>query len=150
MTNRQIRYWQVWAAAAALIVLTSCPDSQAGMLEWNKPIKVSGPDIEAVLDIPAKEIRINRLAIEKDLPTGRLQHKLPQPYTLRLNPAPDIRMVGVTTFTASDWFDGIGVKLQMDLSYSSSLDKWRGGINITSQHEETSLHYSAQQLKVSQ
>ncbi len=135
-------------AFAAWLILVSLP-AHAGGLSADKPIELVGPEIEAVLDIPKKQVRINRLSVDKDIPTGKLQHQLAKPYVVRLTSIPKIRTDDITIFRASDWYDGIGLKLEIKLNISKSGDA-NGTVNITSQHEETTLFYSAQQLKVRQ
>ncbi len=132
------------------IVLLAGSPGHAAELSPDKPILLVGQEIEAVLDIRKKEVRIIRFSVDKMLPTGRLQHQLAKPYTLRLVSAPKkIEVDKITTFKASDWYDGIGLKLDIKI-YLSKAGEANGSINITSQHEETSLYYSAQQLDVRQ
>lgn len=134
------------ALAAAMILSMSFTANAADLLVV-KPIKLVGPEIEVVLDINKKEVRINRFAVVKDLPTGKLQHQLAKPYVVRLKSVPVINPDGMTKFKASDWYDGIGVKLEIEL-YIFKSGHSQGTVNITSQHEETTLFYSAQQLEV--
>jgi hypothetical protein len=144
-----VRERAVGIALVAWIVLSVSLAADSAGLSADKPIKLVGPEIEAVLDIPKKQVRINRFSVEKDIPTGKLQHQLPKPYIVRLTLIPKIRTDGITTFKASDWYDGIGLKLEIKLFISKSGNA-NGTVNITSQHEETTLFYSAQQLEVRQ
>ncbi|HYT85937.1 MAG TPA: hypothetical protein VEK81_05845 [Burkholderiales bacterium] len=141
-----------WAASLTLvtwITLSTSPLAGAADLSPDKPIKLVGPEIEAILDIRKKEVRINRFSVDQDLPTGKLQHQLPKPYVVRLVSVPKMQSGKTMIFNASDWADGIGLKLKIEIFIKASGDAI-GMINVTSQQEETTLFYSAQQLKVQQ
>jgi hypothetical protein len=140
--------WAVSFALVSWITLSTSLCADAADLSPDKPIKLVGPEIEAILDIRKKEVRINRFSVDQDLPTGKLQHNLPKPYVVRLVSIPKIQPNKITTFSASDWADGIGLKLKIEINLVGSGAS--GIINVTSQQEETTLFYSAQQLKVQQ
>lgn len=144
-THRAMRFFLL----ACVTTLVSA-HVDATELSPEKPIKLIGREIEVVLDLRKKEARINRFSVDKMIPTGKLQHQLAKPYVVPLVSIPKIDPDDITTLQASDWYDGIGLKLQIKLLYVDKAGKWRGDINITSQHEETILYYSAQQLDVRQ
>lgn len=140
----------IWFVSCLWIVLLVAPLGHAAELSTDKPILFVGQEIEAVLDIRRKEVRIIRFSVDTTLPTGRLQHRLKEPYILRLVSVPKkIEVDKITTFKASDVYDGIGLRLVIEI-YVSKSGGATGTINLTSQHEETSLFYSAQQLDVRQ
>jgi hypothetical protein len=132
-------------ACVALLSL----EVKAAELSVDKPIRLLGSEIDAIMNVQKKEIRINRFSIDKVLPTGEMKHTLPKPYVLRLLSFQSFQPKKRSVFTASDWYDGIGLKLKIEI-YVTESGRGIGTINITSQHEETTLFYSAQQLKVEQ
>jgi hypothetical protein len=123
----------------------------AAVLLIDQPIIFNGSEIKAALDLKKKEVRIIRLVVDRDMPAGKLHYELSEPYVVPLVSAPkSIRPDEITKLNASNVYDGVGMEVQIKLTYSERMGKWTGTININIQQEETGLSYSAQQLDIRQ